>query len=135
MEQLTNWIKHTRTYPPVEIYFQSNKEKQERRAQQICNPLFTLDIESNTAPAALLHNMWASWREFEVLVKLGVEGMRVEYVRSVAYKFIADAEIIIPIMEEIYKQEEKLNAFYKKGSLSHNKVSDLVYAEIRHILR
>lgn len=131
MKELQDWVSFTKQYPPAEIFFQSNKEKQEKRCKAICEQLFTLGPTNSDHPAAKLRAMWASWREFEVILKLGISEMKREEVVVIGAIFKQNAKEAIKLMDEIYKQDQNLWNYYKTKALSIKAMSSLVEAEIR----
>ena len=131
MKELQDWVSFTKQYPPAEIFFQSNKEKQERRCKQICEELFTLEPTNSEHPAAKLRDMWARWREFEVILKLGISDMKREEVVVIAAIFKQTAKDVIRQMEKTYKTDQHLWMYYQSRSLSVKKMIELVEAEIR----
>lgn len=131
MKELQDWVSFTKQYPPAEIFFQSNKEKQERRCKQICETLFTLEPTDSNHPAASLRDMWSKWREFEVILKLGISEMKRGEVVLIASMFKQSAQFAIRHMESVYKTDQNLWMHYQKKSLSVKKMIELVEAEIR----
>lgn len=131
MQELQRWVEFTKKYPPAEIFYQSNKEKQERKCKQVCEPLFTFEPTNQDHPAAVLRRMWSSWRDLEVLLILGISDMQREHVVVTAGIFKQHAKEAIRVMEEIYKPDQALWNYYKIGSMSVKMMTDLVECEIR----
>lgn len=131
MIELQNWIEFTKQYPPAEIFFGSNKEKQERRCKTLCEQLFTFEPTDTDHPASVLRKMWSSWRDLEVLMKLGTHEMKPEVVKAYADEFIAAAKAAIRELEKVYKPDQLLWNYYTPKSMRINMVSSLVYAEIK----
>ncbi|URC22601.1 hypothetical protein KASHIRA_00070 [Serratia phage vB_SmaM-Kashira] len=130
MLELKNWVEFTKKYPPAEIFFQQNKEKQEKRCKQLCEILFTLEPTNSEHPAAKLRLMWQWWREFEVLLKLGIDDMKREEVVTTAACFKQTAKDAIRLMEMYYKADQYLWAHYQTGGISIKKMTELVEKEI-----
>lgn len=118
MKELQDWVEFTKKYPPAEIFFQQNKEKQERRCKQVCETLFTLEPTNIDHPAAKLRLMWQMWREFEVILKLGISDMKREEVVCAAGRFKQTAKDAIKLMEGCYRQEQPLWQYYKTNQMS-----------------
>lgn len=131
MQELQRWVEFTKKYPPAEIFYQSNKEKQERKCKLICEPLFTFEPADKDHPASVLRAMWSAWRDFEVLLILGIDEMKREHVVVTAAIFKQHAKDAIRVMEEIYKPDQALWNYYKTGSMSIKMMTDLVECEIR----
>lgn len=130
MKELKDWVEFTKKYPPAEIFFQQNKEKQERRCKQLCEILFTLEPTNSEHPAAKLRLMWQLWREFEVLIKMGIEDMKREEVVCTASCFKQAAKDSIRLMELCYKADQYLWQHYQTGAASIKKMTELVEKEI-----
>lgn len=100
MKELKDWVEFTKKYPPAEIFYQQSKEKQEKRCQEACSRLFSLNADSVNHPAAKMRAMWACWREFEVLIKLGHRDMNRIVVVTSGLAFTQAAANAIKEMED-----------------------------------
>ncbi|URC22346.1 hypothetical protein CHUUTOTORO_02610 [Serratia phage vB_SmaM-ChuuTotoro] len=130
MKELKQWVEFTKKYPPAEIFYQSNKQKPERRCQDICEELFTFEPTNSNHPAAKLRLMWQSWRDLEVIIKLGYEQMKRFEVTTASLVFIQSATNAIRVLEDVYKKDNQLWQHYQTGRLSAKDIKELVFKEI-----
>ena len=125
MEELQKWIEMTKVYPPAEIFYQSNKQKQERRCQEICDELFTFEPTNANHPASKMRLMWQLWRDFEVLLKLGHRDMNRFEVVTANLAFTQAAANAIRVMEDVYKKDNQLWQHYKQFQKTPQQLRDL----------
>lgn len=128
---LKDWVEFTKQYPPAEIFFGSNKEKQERKCKAQCEVLFTFEPTDKDHPASVLRAMWTAFREFEVIVKLGIDEMKREEVVVIAAIFKERAKLAIKVMEATYKPDQALWKHYILNTISYREVVNAVETIIR----
>lgn len=131
MKELQAWVEFTKQYPPAEIFFGSNKEKQERKCKAQCEVLFTFEPTDAEHPASVLRSMWAAFREFEVIVKLGIDEMKREEVVVIAAIFKEKARLAIKVMEATYKPDQALWGYYLTGAMAPKQVINHVEEIVR----
>lgn len=129
MIEIKNWVEFTKQYPPAEIFFGSNKEKQERKCKAQCEVLFTFEPTDSNHPAAKLRKMWSTWRDLEVLLILGIQDMKSEVVYQHFEDFRSAAKEAIEEMEKAYKPDQAIWNYYKSKSMSLKMLTGLLSVE------
>lgn len=131
MKELQAWVEFTKQYPPSEIFFGSNKEKQEKKCKAQCEVLFTFEPTDNDHPAAVIRAMWSAFRDFEVIVKLGIGEMKREEVVVISAIFKERAKLAIKVMEATYKPDQALWSYYLSKALTMRQIVNSVESIIR----
>lgn len=131
LNKLESWVTFTKQYPPAEIFFGSNKERQEKKCKSQCEVLFTFEPTDPEHPAAILRAMWAAFRDFDVIVKLGIDEMKREEVVLISATFKERAKQAIKVMETVYKPDQALWNYYQSNALSMKEIIANVESIVR----
>lgn len=126
-EVLKNWIKDVKTYPPSEIFFEKygKEAKAETRIQTICEDLYRFTYPEGQPN--VLAELGASYREFEVCLIIGLEGMKPERVAEVSKKFLACAKVACTELDKMHKKDQLLQEYYKTWKVKYQDISTEVY--------
>lgn len=126
-EVLNDWIKNVKTYPPSEIFFQKygKEAKAEQRIQTICEDLYRFCYPEGQTN--ILAELSAAYREFEVFLILGMDGIKPERVSDVSKKFLKCAQAACTALEAMHKKDQLLNDYYKSWKVKYQDISTEVY--------
>lgn len=129
MHTVQQWVAQVLKYPVMEIYGGKDlaQTKEEKRVINICEAVFKLTASTPTErlPKA---EMSAAWRELEVTLKLArTLPVKPEYIAERKEKFLQSAKELLTLLEDTYKKEPVLKAYYETWKLKFSDLKDLVY--------
>lgn len=125
-EQIQTMVQELNFYPPNEIFFQVyGKDKAERRIQGHCETLYRFcypDGEVNYRA-----EFTSTFRELEVLYKLGFSEMRDGVAQEAKDKFLSAAQAFLAEIEKLSKKDQLLKDHFAPRVVKYQVLKSLVH--------
>lgn len=128
MNQLIiDWMRNIKKYPASEIFFEKygKEAKAEKRIQEVCEELYRFNYPDNQVN--YLSDLQQSYRDFEVLVNLGLGSIKPEYIIKTKDSFLEKAKAAITAYEAMCKKDQVLQEYYKPWKTKFQEIQSAVY--------
>lgn len=125
--KVKQWLADARRYPPSEIFFQKygKEAKPEERIQGICESLYKFCF-SDKEPAPL-NDVATAFRDAEVLLIMGIDQVKPEYVRKVYESLYTTVKVAAQALDELHKKDQLLQKYYQDWKVSAKELQSTVY--------
>lgn len=128
-DDISNWVNQVMIYPLSEIYAGkvAINQKEEKRLEKSCEDIFRFTALKPT-DKLLKADLRSSWRELEVVLKLKTKlPVKPELIEQKKKEFLDSAKELIKLLEDTYKREPLLKAYYQEWRVSYQELKGLVY--------
>lgn len=126
MKRLKKWINCISKYPSSEIFFEGNSQsaKAEKRINGICEELYKFNFGENKVN--VLAELRTTFRELEVLTRMGIDKCRIEYFQKVILDFEKASKQAICALDNMHKKDPILQAYYSEFKMSTSDVEEVL---------
>jgi hypothetical protein len=124
---LVNWLENIKKYPPSEIFFEKygKEAKAEKRIQEVCEDLYRFNYPDNQIN--YLGELQQAYRDFEVLVHLGLDGIKPEYILKTKNALVDKVKAAITAYEAMCKKDQLLQANYQPWKVKFQEIQSILY--------
>ncbi|UGO48158.1 hypothetical protein vBKpnAMK6_00230 [Klebsiella phage vB_Kpn_AM_K6] len=121
------WLNNIKVYPPGHIFAGKPKGKAEKSCEAICEKLYKFNFGDKKNVLAEVHS---SYHELRVMVNVFrappfIE-LRKEYANKVFDTFLANVQDAVKHLDEMHKQHQDLNAYYKPWRKSYQELKNRI---------